>query len=813
MKNILKSEIDEIVDSLNKIIREQVGDVYYKKMNNIRTHAKLVRLKSDVSRVSDFNTLLVKLSQKEHYLTAHAFSLYFQLINLCEERARERSLLSKNIPKMSIEAVLVELKKCGVKPQQLQLVLDDIEIEPVLTAHPTEAKRRAILYHLNELSLNWKKKDEILETLWQTEEVRQQAISPLDEVDTALFYFNHSIFRTIPNFYDNFDKILSKYYPAVKRKNEFLTFASWAGGDRDGNPFVTESVSVEAILRHYRAANSFYISECRKLLLELTQSDVNEILDVEYTKKNKTTVYQPYEVFRNDIADLINLLKNESYSHESFIRRLEKIRKNLLKQNAVRSANGRIKKLIIQAKVFKKYLAALDFRDHSSKLDNAQDDLINEFKTINVIQSKFGVSAAKRFILSMTRNSDDILKLFKLAYQTGTKEIDIVPLFETIHDLENATKVLTECWSDKGYMAHLRRRGYIQEVMVGYSDSNKDGGYLAANWFLYRAQRELSKLADKYVIKLRFFHGKGGTIDRGGGSSYRSLRAQPHAVHGGRIRITEQGEVISLKYSNPAIAQRNLEQLTSAVLAVQALNEEKITYPQYWYDVMDFLAKFSLQSYQKLVYQTPEFNEFFWQATPIDLIEHLRLGSRPSRRNTSGDIKQLRAIPWVFSWTQTRYLISAWYGIGTAIEEYIKMNKDGIFVLCKMYAAWPFFKSIIDNAELSLSKVDLAIAAKYSKLVKSETVRNKIHNQIEDEYTRSKKFILKIKNQKRLLESQKVLNQSINLRNPFIDPLNVLQIHYLKIWRESEESKRTELMRRILSLTVKGISAGMKSTG
>jgi len=200
MKNILKSEIDEIVDSLNKIIREQVGDVYYKKMNNIRTHAKLVRLKSDVSRVSDFNTLLVKLSQKEHYLTAHAFSLYFQLINLCEERARERSLLSKNIPKMSIEAVLVELKKCGVKPQQLQLVLDDIEIEPVLTAHPTEAKRRAILYHLNELSLNWKKKDEILETLWQTEEVRQQAISPLDEVDTALFYFAYLLLKKLmPN--------------------------------------------------------------------------------------------------------------------------------------------------------------------------------------------------------------------------------------------------------------------------------------------------------------------------------------------------------------------------------------------------------------------------------------------------------------------------------------------------------------------------------------------------------------------------------------------------------------------------------------
>jgi phosphoenolpyruvate carboxylase len=351
--------------------------------------------------------------------------------------------------------------------------------------------------------------------------------------------------------------------------------------------------------------------------------------------------------------------------------------------------------------------------------------------------------------------------------------------------------------------------------MVGYSDSNKDGGYLAANWFLYRAQKEMSRVADECGVKLRLFHGKGGTIDRGGGASYRSLRAQPHASHDGRIRITEQGEVISLKYSSPDIAQRNLEQLTSAVISAQCLPDPEPVTAQLrqWEAWMDHLARQSFECYQKLVYQTPEFTEYFWQATPIDLIEHLRLGSRPSRRQPTRDLRQLRAIPWVFAWTQSRHLLSAWFGVGHALHEFEQSDADGLQHLRDMYEHWPFFRTVLDNAEMSLAKTDLGVAAQYAAMVRSASVRAKVFGLIEREYDRSVRMVLAVTQRGRLLENQPVLAESIRRRNPFVDPLNHLQIRFLARWRRANDRQRTEPMRRLLALTVNGIAFGMKSTG
>ena len=349
--------------------------------------------------------------------------------------------------------------------------------------------------------------------------------------------------------------------------------------------------------------------------------------------------------------------------------------------------------------------------------------------------------------------------------------------------------------------------------MVGYSDSNKDGGYLAANWFLYRSQKEMSRVADECGVKIRFFHGKGGTIDRGGGASYRSLRAQPHAAHGARLRITEQGEVISLKYSNPIIAQRNLEQLTSAVIAGQCLKASESAELLRWERHATGLARLSFEFYQQLVYRTPEFAEYFWEATPIDLIEHLRLGSRPARRTQTRDIRQLRAIPWVFSWTQSRHLLSAWYGVGHALKEFAEHEPEGLQQLREMYAGWPFFRSLMDNAEVSLAKTDLGIARQYAMQVESPQVRDKIFGLIQEEYARSVEMVLAVNQQPHLLASQPILAQSIHLRNPFVDPLNYLQIRFLRIWRKADGAGRSEQMRRLLALTVKGVASGMKSTG
>lgn len=714
---------------------------------------------------------------------------------------------------MSLRSLFGELKASGVTPKQLQAVLDELHIEPVLTAHPTEANRRAVLNQIARLTQNWEEPDEVLEALWQTGEIREQKIGPLHEVDTALYYFNRTIFETVANFYETFDAELARTFPGARRTRHFLTFSSWAGGDRDGNPFVTPDISRTAMERHSDTVMAFYLRECEQLSREITHADASEVLAVPHNRAQTSGTYQPYELFRSQIGMLRRKLKEGRHNHAEFISTLETIRAGLLKQKAKRAANGRIRRLLIQAKTFGPHLAQLDFRDHSGKLDHSEAELLEELRAIRDIQQKYGPQAASHFIVSMTRSADDILRLFRLAKLGSVFEIDLVPLFETIEDLDKSGGILGDLWSNVEYRRHLKQRGWVQEVMVGYSDSNKDGGYLAANWFLYRAQKEMSRVADECGVKLRFFHGKGGTIDRGGGSSYRSLRAQPHAAHGGRLRITEQGEVISLKYSNPAIAQRNLEQLTSAVIAVQCLPETESEELPKWEAHADQLAKLSLAHYQKLVYETPEFLEYFLQATPIDLIEHLRLGSRPSRRAATADIRQLRAIPWVFSWTQSRHLISAWYGVGSALKDFEAQTPQGLELLRKMYRRWPFFRTLLDNAEVSLAKTDLDIARQYASLVESSAVRKKVFGLIEAEYTRSVEAVLAINGHKTLLETQPVLAQSIRLRNPYVDPLNYLQIRFLALWRKSGEEQRTEQLRRLLAITVKGVASGMKSTG
>ncbi len=813
MSTILKREIRQLTGRLDKIIAEQAGKRVFNHLEKVRKLSKRARhFGSEASRQTK-HQLLDRLDVQEAHQLAHAFSLYFQLVNLCEERARERHLTSKGIAPMSLRHLFLELKTAGVTEKQLQAVLNELEIEPVLTAHPTEAKRRAVLNQLARLSQQWEQPDEVLEALWQTEEIREQKIGPLHEVETALYYFDRTIFETAANFYETFDAELARTFPGVTRTRQFLTFANWAGGDRDGNPFVTPDISRTAMQRQHAAVMDFYRRECLALSREITHADAEEDLSVPHNRAQTSGTYQPYELFRSRIGLLRRKLSEGRHNHAEFLETLEDIRQGLLKQKATRAANGRIRRLLIQAKTFGTYLAELDFRDHSGKLDHSEAELIDEFLAIRDIQKLYGKQAASHFIVSMTRSADDILRLYRLSKLAGVFDIDLVPLFETIEDLEHSSKILSDLWSDVEYRRHLKARGRVQEVMVGYSDSNKDGGYLAANWFLYRAQKEMSRVADEVGVKVRFFHGKGGTIDRGGGSSYRSLRAQPHAAHGGRLRITEQGEVISLKYSNPVIAQRNLEQLTSAVIAVQCLPEAETAELSRWEAHAGWLAKSSFAHYQKLVYGTPEFAEYFWQATPIDLIEHLRLGSRPSRRAATADIRQLRAIPWVFSWTQSRHLISAWYGVGSALKDFVEQTPDGLDQLRRMYRRWPFFRTLLDNAEVSLAKTDLRIARQYAALVESSEVRSKIFGLIEQEYARSVEMVLSITDRKELLENQPTLAQSIHLRNPYVDPLNYLQIRFLSVWRKASETQRTEQLRRLLALTVKGVASGMKSTG
>jgi phosphoenolpyruvate carboxylase len=805
----LKKEVRFLTTRLGAIIREQAGDRIFNHVEQIRQLAKAIRGSHDPATIRAKRRRIASLTTSDAYQVAHAFSLFFQVVNLCEERARIRHLQASPSPVQSLRWLFHELKRAGVPLETMQRCLDSLEIQPVLTAHPTEARRRSLLNQILRLESATEDPDEILEALWQTQEIRQHKVGPLDEVENTLFFFDHTIFKTVAQFYATFDAELAACYPHARRTRPFLSFASWVGGDRDGNPFVTPEVSLMTVAMQQHRLLADYDRQCEKLLEELTHSSPR----ARQTAPGRDP-FQPGEIFRKELVRIRRKLRGAYLGPSEFIRDLEKIRGGLRRQHAHRAASGRIARLITQARAFGFHLAELDFRDHSSKVTEAPEELLAEFQCIRHIQREHGTAAANHFILSMTRGVEDIGGVLALAHRARLDQLDIVPLFETIEDLERAPHIMRELWNEATYRAHLASRANVQEIMLGYSDSNKDGGYLAANWFLYRAQKQLAQLADECDVKLRFFHGKGGSIDRGGGASHRSLRAQPFAAHGSRIRITEQGEVISLKYSNAFIAQRNLEQLTSAVIAANCLPRaiDPARLPV-WEQFMDDMARYSFECYQQLVYRTPEFQEYFWYATPIDLIEHLRIGSRPSRRQQTADIHQLRAIPWVFAWTQSRHMLSAWYGVGHALQEFAGREHDGIAKLREMYAGWPFFAAMLDNAEMSLAKTDLYIAGRYASLVKDAAVRRKVFRMIEDGYKRSVKMVSSVTQRDSLLANQPVLAESIRLRNPYIDPLNYLQIRFLPRWRRAHESPNAEKLRRLLALTVNGIAFGMKSTG
>jgi len=806
MDTQLHQEVRLLTTRLGLIVREQAGARVFDRVERFRKLSKDARTRQSRAIAAALARLAAHQSVDQADQVAHAFSLFFQLVNLCEERARIRHLASHPRPAQSLRAVFHELREAGVSTAAVQRCLESLEIQPVLTAHPTEAKRRSVLNHILRLKaleqFDSPATDEILEALWQTDEVREGRVSPLDEVRTTLFFFERTIFETIANFYESFEKDLHAAYPTIRCTNPFLTFASWVGGDRDGHPLVTPETSLETIGRHRAVLLEYYYRQIEKLLEEITHAT--------HGARPVAGTFPEAEVFRNRLA-AINRRLGEIGAKE-LVRELEAIRESLRRQNAYRAARGRIGRLIVQARVFGTHLAELDFRDHSGKLHGDPAEIQEEFHTIRAIQRDRGEVAAHRFILSMARNATDLSAVTAMADQARAR-VDIVPLFETIADLRDSPAILAELWRDKDYRAHLRRRGDVQEVMLGYSDSNKDGGYLAANWLLYCAEKELARLADRHGIGLRLFHGKGGSIDRGGGASHRSLRAQPNAAHGGRIRITEQGEVVSLKYSHPLIAQRNLEQLTSAVIAANCLPQPHPADEQPRERVMERLSRDSFEFYQQLVYDTPELAIYFRQATPIDLIEHLTIGSRPSRRSSQDDLRDLRAIPWVFAWTQSRHLISSWYGVGHALETFANSQPEGANELRNMHRTWPFFASLLDNAEMSLAKTDLYIAERYSRLVRNPAVRRKVFGAIADEHARAVRMVLRITGHSALLANQPVLAESIRLRNPYVDPLNFIQIEFLSRWRRTAGTRQRERLRRLLALTVTGIAFGMKSTG
>lgn len=907
MDDLLRREVRFLTTRLGAIVEEQCGPKTFEAIETLRQLAKRIRqhARSELIAAKELAAARLPLARAEE--VAHAFSLFFHLVNLCEERQRVRRLRAyeghETGAPMSLRHTFTELARQNVPPTRVRNLLRSMRVEPVLTAHPTEAKRRSVLNHILRIGRTMDELggdlhvpsphaeraiDPWIEALWLTDEMRERPVTPRVEIESTLVFLERTIYDLAGEFWEKLEEEWAHFAPRHKSPFPFLGFGSWVGGDREGNPYVTAEVSLEATERQRQSVLSYYRSRCERMLGLVPFScrrgplarKIQREIERDLRRFPETRAFQkldqPHELYRLKLRVMIWRLdrtlrrgRGAYTSVAEFIHDIETIERMLEGHRSPRVARIGPGRLRVAAQVFGFHALRLDFRQHAAVVRAAADELLahaklpaspeadrilsiqlciascsgglrpptsrrsqtavtgtlEEFRTLREIQKRHGEAAASRYILSMTSGASDVWDALLLGLHAGLVEggpgarlrshFDVVPLFETVDDLEACPKILERLLSDSLYRRLVRSRENFQEVMLGYSDSVKDSGYLAANLALFRSQKGLRQVAERYGVRLSLFHGKGGTIDRGGGQSYRSIQAQPDAAPGGRIRITEQGEVISLKYSHVKIAERNLEQLAASVLDAHLLvhrhvSEERL---EQWEHHAAELAAHSRDYYRQLVYDTPEFTRYFRQATPIDLIERLTLGSRPSRRsskNGADDVHGLRAIPWVFAWTQSRHFLPSWYGLGYAIERFAAEH-SGFETLREMYHGWPFFAVLIDNAEMSLAKTDLYIAARYALLVRPKHIGETMFARIEEEYRRSVRCVLEICGAKHLLERQPVLRESIRLRNPYVDPLNFLQLRFLREWRRARRP-RPEVM-RLLQITVGGIAFGMKSTG
>ncbi len=905
MDPALRRDVRLLTSLLGQIMTEQEGSRLLRLIERIRRQATDIRQAPAAGKISRLRRTINRLTVAEATKIARAFTIYFQLVNLAEEQQRIRRLRAyeaQPIPLgMSVRACFQELRNRRVKLGRVRRLLQQLSIEPVLTAHPTEVKRRTTLDHLLEIAQHLDALDhpdlsardraritarlkEHLEILWQTNEARRRSMTVADEVSNTRFYFERTILPLIPVLYEDLQRQIQQHYPSWRGPvPRWLTFGSWVGGDRDGHPHVTPAVSQDVLRQQRQAILRYYLAQMEQLVRTLSQAinlvpvspelEQSVARDSDALPEMAATLgrYESTEIYRRKLsfiyARLQATLDSQPVGYPNSAALLEDLRliqTSLTTNRGQRAAGGRVEALMRQVETFGFHLAHIEFRDHRDKLALAVEELLHhlglsatpyrqlpeeakqatlasalvssqqlatipapgaglsretedvagQFRALAQAQATLGQEAVSTYLVSMTRAPSDLLMVLWLKTLFDVPSLTIVPLFETLEDLEQAPRIMETLWRHPAYQPYLEASQRRQEIMLGYSDSNKDCGYLAANWALYRSQGLLAKVAVRQQVDVTFFHGKGGTIDRGGGMSHRAIVAQPWAAPGGRIKLTEQGEVVSAKYSNLLIAQRTLEQLFSAVVlsnlvAAPQDRRARSTIAR-WEATMQELADLSAASYRALVWETPEFFSYYLESTPIRMILKEGLaGSRPASRTDQWTLHSLRAIPWVFSWVQSRQMLSAWYGIGTAIEQYLARHPDALPHLQAMYRDWSLFRTLLDNAQASLAKTDFYIGEQYAHLVKHPKIRRQIFTQVRAEYQRSVRGVLTVTQNRELLETQSVLRHSIQLRNPYVDPLNYIQLRFLA----HLEHEATPEIYELLQLTIHGIAFGMKSTG
>jgi phosphoenolpyruvate carboxylase len=901
----LRDDIRLLGRILGDTVRDQEGADVFDLVERIRQTSVRFHRDEDRQARHELEHILDGMTTAETVRIVRAFSYFSHLANIAEDQNNIRRMRAKsdaNGGAGMLAATLGHAKSAGFDAADLRKFFSTALVSPVLTAHPTEVRRKSTMDREMEVAMLLDRRermqltpdereanDEALRravlTLWQTNLLRRTKLTVLDEVTNGLSFYDYTFLREVPRLLCSLEDRLNDGTEVAGDLASFLRMGSWIGGDRDGNPFVTAEVMRGTLKLQSSLALHYYLEELHVLGSELSiaahLADVSEELRALAERSPDSSPHRRGEPYRLAVSGIyarlaatakklgiqISRLPVAAVAPYDSVKELQDdldvLHRSLIANNAEVIARGRLRLLRRAVDCFGFHLARLDIRQNSavhertvaelidtampgmsylalsedarvgllvSELRNARplvsqfikysDETVGEldlFRAAAEAHATFGADVISQCIISMCKGMSDMLEVALLLKEVGLIDpsgrcgVNIVPLFETIEDLQASSGIMDRMLALHDYRRLVDSRGAVQEVMLGYSDSNKDGGFVTSGWELYKAEIHLVEIFERHGIRLRLFHGRGGSVGRGGGPSYDAIIAQPGGAVNGQIRITEQGEIISSKYSNAEVGRNNLEILAAATLEASLLHPRQPAPKREYLTAMDRLSELAFKAYRGLVYETDGFVDYFWASTVINEIATLNIGSRPASRKKTRAIEDLRAIPWVFSWAQCRLMLPGWYGFGSAVESWIAENPEqGMPFLRELYREWPFFRMLLSNMDMVLAKSSIAIASRYAELVPDEALREKIFGRIRREWNLVIETLLDIMGQERLLQGNPLLERSVRNRFPYLDPLNHVQVELLK---EHRAQNPDEQVLRGIQLTINGISAGLRNTG
>jgi phosphoenolpyruvate carboxylase len=891
----LRDDVRILGSLVGELLRDQGGEELFELVEKARLRS-IRRREGNEKPGEELADLVKNLDLSLALEFIRAFSTYFQMVNTAEKvhrirRRREYLQEYGDYQPGGLEETLVKLKAKGVELDELQKILNRMRIEPVFTAHPTEPTRRTILRKeqnivrrlidmlnptltVQETFVTLQNIKLEMTTGWQTSEHPSEQMTVADELEHVLFFMTDVLYKAMAPFFEDIENAIVRVYGEEGGKVRvpgIVRFASWVGGDMDGNPNVNAKTIRSTMARQRSLILDLYYRECASIAAKLSQSksriDIDQrVIDrIEHYRPMFQHAYHavparhremPYRVFLRLVQERLQATyDDDAYPYESAKELRHDIRllaDSLAKNKGQNAGLFSVKRLLRRIDTFGFHFLTLDVRQDALVLRQVVGELLGEEdwlewsaaeratriveaiesrdsvtdtqsvtarKTLAVFQAmafcrrKYGTRSIGPFIVSMTQGADDILSVLLLANWSELHDrrdhvpLDIAPLLETVDDLKQGQYILRDLLENEHYREHLRLRSNRQTVMIGYSDSNKDSGLASARWALHNAQIELVEVMDEHDVELHLFHGRGGTISRGGGKTHTAVLGAPPGTVNGRLRVTEQGEIINEKYGLRGIALRTLEQVAGSVALATAMPEHRGTDKEGWHEMMKVVADASRDAYRQLVFETPEFYGYFRLATPIDLIERMRIGSRPASRRSGEGVDNLRAIPWVFAWTQSRLILPGWYGVGSGLRAAAEQFDDEAFR--EMFREWYFLRGLTSDAEMVMAKADLSIAELYSELAGG--LHEKFFPLIVKEFELTRDLILEYSDHKSLLEGDFTLQRAIMLRNPYVDPMSLMQVDLLRRWRATD--RRDEALFETLLASVNGIAQGLQNTG